>query len=150
MSLTLKLIISLVIAAAVASAATLAQGEALPDIPMLAACCVAAVASVIAVSLPGRSETATVAAAPSGEKRSATPARRQDYDDSNREFGQVKWFNASKGFGFIIKEDGDEIFVHFRSIRGEGRRGLKDGQRVSFVVADSQKGPQAEDVTPES
>ena len=61
----------------------------------------------------------------------------------------MKWFNVSKGFGFIVKDDGDEIFVHFRSIRGANRRGLKDGQRVSFVVADSDKGPQAEDVTPE-
>ena len=69
--------------------------------------------------------------------------------DSPREFGKVKWFNVSKGFGFIVKDDGEEIFVHFRSIRGEGRRGLRDGQRVSFVVADSEKGPQAEDVTGE-
>ncbi len=63
-----------------------------------------------------------------------------------REQGTVKWFNATKGFGFIIKDDGEEIFVHFRSIRGEGRRGLRDGQRVSFEVAQSDKGPQAEDV----
>lgn len=66
----------------------------------------------------------------------------------DRETGEVKWFNVSKGFGFIIKDDGEEIFVHFRSIRGEGRRSLRDGQRVSFVVAQSDKGPQAEDVAP--
>ena len=60
--------------------------------------------------------------------------------------GTVKWFNVSKGFGFITKDDGEEIFVHFRSIRGGGRRGLKDGQEVTFVVAQSDKGPQAEDV----
>ncbi|WP_235898591.1 cold shock domain-containing protein [Parahaliea maris] len=58
----------------------------------------------------------------------------------------MKWFNVSKGFGFIIREDGDEIFVHFRSIRGDGRRSLRDGQRVGFVVGNSAKGPQAEDV----
>lgn len=66
----------------------------------------------------------------------------------DRETGEVKWFNVSKGFGFIIKDDGEEIFVHFRSIRGEGRRSLRDGQRVSFVVTQSDKGPQAEDVIP--
>lgn len=69
--------------------------------------------------------------------------------DGIRERGTVKWFNSSKGFGFIVRENGEEIFVHFRSIRGEGRRGLRDGQRVSFVVADSNKGPQAEDVVGE-
>lgn len=63
-----------------------------------------------------------------------------------REEGQVKWFNVSKGFGFITKDNGEEIFVHFRSIRGEGRRSLRDGQRVSFIETESEKGPQAEDV----
>ncbi len=66
-----------------------------------------------------------------------------------REHGTVKWFNVTKGFGFIVKEDGEEIFVHFRSIRGEGRRGLRDGQSVNFIVAQSDKGPQAEDVVGE-
>ncbi|MEH6583548.1 MAG: cold-shock protein [Halioglobus sp.] len=60
----------------------------------------------------------------------------------------MKWFNVSKGFGFITRDNGEEIFVHFRSIRGEGRRSLRDGQRVSFVVADSDKGLQAEEVDP--
>ncbi|MEM8561763.1 MAG: cold shock domain-containing protein [Pseudomonadota bacterium] len=63
-----------------------------------------------------------------------------------REVGSVKWFNVSKGYGFITKDDGQEIFVHFRSIKGGGRRGLRDGQRVSFIVAHSEKGPQAEEV----
>ena len=62
------------------------------------------------------------------------------------ETGTVKWFNVSKGFVFISRESGEEIFVHFRSIRGEGRRSLRDGQRVSFVVANSDKGLQAEEV----
>ena len=72
--------------------------------------------------------------------------RPQSTSDTSRDRGTVKWFNVSKGFGFITKDDGEEIFVHFRSIRGEGRRGLRDGQTVSFVVTDSDKGPQAEDV----
>lgn len=65
-----------------------------------------------------------------------------------REEGEVKWFNTSKGFGFIRRDNDEEIFVHFRSIREgkQGRRGLHDGQRVSYIVVDSDKGPQAEDV----
>jgi cold shock CspA family protein len=71
-----------------------------------------------------------------------------------REQGTVKWFNRTKGFGFVIRESGDEIFVHQRSIRqtGEGderrRPVLQDGQTVSFVVVVREKGPQAEDVVP--
>ncbi|HLT63330.1 MAG TPA: cold shock domain-containing protein [Pseudohongiella sp.] len=63
-----------------------------------------------------------------------------------RESGQVKWFNASKGFGFITRDNGDDVFVHFRSIRGEGHRILKDGEHVEFSITMGDKGPQAEDV----
>jgi cold shock CspA family protein len=65
-----------------------------------------------------------------------------------REIGKVKWFNASKGFGFITREQGDDVFVHYRSIRGEGHRTLREGQRVEFVVMTGEKGLQAEDVQP--
>lgn len=65
---------------------------------------------------------------------------------SRREQGHVKWFNASKGFGFITRENGEDIFVHFRSIRGDGHRVLRDGQRVNFTVGKGNKGLQAEDV----
>jgi CspA family cold shock protein len=145
MSLSIKIIVSLVIAAVVSSATTLLQGNPLPDLPLLLAFCIATVSTVLLVSLPA-SKSATTAT----EKIPAAATSRKS--DSPREFGKVKWFNVSKGFGFIVKDDGEEIFVHFRSIRGEGRRGLRDGQRVSFVVADSEKGekgPQAEDVTGE-
>lgn len=64
-----------------------------------------------------------------------------------RESGEVKWFNTSKGFGFITRADGSDVFVHFRAIREEGRRGLREGQRVSFVVIEGDKGPQADEVT---
>ncbi len=72
----------------------------------------------------------------------------EDYSDDEREEGEVKWFNVSKGFGFIRRDNDEEIFVHFRSIRSKhpGRRGLRDGQRVTYVVVNSDKGPQAEDV----
>ncbi len=64
-----------------------------------------------------------------------------------RETGTVKWFNVTKGFGFITRDtNGEDIFVHYRSIRGEGRRRLFDGQKVEFVAASSDKGLQAEEV----
>lgn len=63
-----------------------------------------------------------------------------------RETGTVKWFNTSKGFGFISRETGEDVFVHFRAIRGEGHRVLVEGQRVDFAIVVRDKGPQAEDV----
>ena len=65
---------------------------------------------------------------------------------ADREVGTVKWFNNTKGYGFITRESGDDIFVHFTSIRGEGYRTLEDGQQVEFVVAQGEKGLQAQDV----
>jgi len=70
----------------------------------------------------------------------------QSYDMTNRDTGTVKWFNTSKGFGFISRDSGDDIFVHFRAIRGEGHRVLVEGQRVEFSVMNRDKGLQAEDV----
>lgn len=64
-----------------------------------------------------------------------------------REQGTVKWFNAAKGFGFITRENGEDIFVHFRSIQGKGHRSLGEGQTVIFDVAEGDKGLQAVDVT---
>lgn len=61
--------------------------------------------------------------------------------------GVVKWFNDDKGYGFIERDSGPDVFVHFRAINGEGRKTLKDGQRVSFEVTEGQKGLQAENVT---
>ena len=65
-----------------------------------------------------------------------------------REQGVVKWFNDTKGFGFILRAGGDDVFVHFRAIQGEGHRSLRDGQRVEFSVVQGQKGFQAEEVQP--
>ncbi len=63
-----------------------------------------------------------------------------------REKGTVKWFKNEKGFGFISREKGDDVFVHFKSITGEGYKSLSEGQRVEFTVTQGQKGLQAEDV----
>ncbi|RMN92441.1 cold-shock protein [Pseudomonas cannabina] len=79
--------------------------------------------------------------------RSYSPApAAQSHDMGNRDTGTVKWFNTSKGFGFISRDSGDDIFVHFRAIRGEGHRVLVEGQRVEFSVMNRDKGLQAEDV----
>ncbi|WP_373001615.1 cold-shock protein [Marinobacter sp.] len=73
-----------------------------------------------------------------------------DYDESSpegNEEGTVKWFNVKKGFGFIVRDSGDEVFVHFRAIRGRGRRVLRQGQLVRFNVVEADKGLQADNVS---
>lgn len=80
----------------------------------------------------------------SGRKSRTSQAGPQDA--TKRDTGTVKWFNTSKGFGFISRDSGDDIFVHFRAIRGEGHRVLVEGQRVEFSVMHRDKGLQAEDV----
>jgi CspA family cold shock protein len=65
---------------------------------------------------------------------------------AERESGTVKWFNAQKGFGFITREQGDDVFVHFRAINSDGYKTLHEGQKVDFTVTKGQKGLQAEDV----
>lgn len=65
---------------------------------------------------------------------------------SERKQGTVKWFNNSKGYGFIQQEGGQDLFVHFKSILSDGYKSLKEGQKVEFTVGDGQKGPQAQDV----
>jgi CspA family cold shock protein len=61
--------------------------------------------------------------------------------------GVVKWFNAGKGYGFIERAEGDDVFVHFNAIVGDGYRSLEEGERVEFTVVRGQKGLQAENVT---
>jgi cold shock protein len=67
---------------------------------------------------------------------------------SERIIGTVKWFNGSKGYGFIEREGGEDVFVHFSAIQGDGYRNLEEGQRVEFTVEQGAKGPQASSVTP--
>jgi len=66
---------------------------------------------------------------------------------SERETGTVKWFNGTKGYGFIEREQGNDVFVHFSAIRGDGFRNLEEGQKVEFTVEQGPKGLQASDVT---
>ena len=66
---------------------------------------------------------------------------------SDRIIGTVKWFNGSKGYGFITREGGPDVFVHFSAIQGEGFKNLEEGQKVEFAVEQGPKGPQASNVT---
>ena len=89
--------------------------------------------------------------APARRRGRPRQRNRSSQSPGQREEGTVKWFNRTKGFGFIIRESGEEIFVHQRHIQiGEDNRrpGLRDGQKVSFRVAERDKGLQAERVTP--
>jgi len=67
----------------------------------------------------------------------------------SRVAGTVKWFNDSKGYGFIEREGGADVFVHFSAVKSEGFKSLQEGQAVTMEVVDGQKGPQAENVIPE-
>jgi cold shock protein len=142
MSLTTKLFISIAIAAITAMVTSvLLNGHYIPQqLLLLITFFIATTATAFIV---GSSKGTAVSSG--AEKAGHMPL----VAGATREHGTVKWFNVTKGFGFIVKDDEEEIFVHFRSIRGEGRRGLRDGQSVSFVVAQSDKGPQAEDVVGE-
>ena len=149
MSLIAKLLLSLVIAILASTLTNLAiSGEVLGEPLLLLAFFVTTTATALIVgakqvsAVPGSNQASTALA-------SNQATQKPQAHDANRERGTVKWFNVSKGFGFIVKDDGEEIFVHFRSIRGEGRRSLRDGQAVSFSVTESDKGPQAEDVVGE-
>tara|TARA_R110002072_G_scaffold43340_9_gene121776 strand:- start:12629 stop:13057 length:429 start_codon:yes stop_codon:yes gene_type:complete len=141
MSLIAKLLVSLVIAIIASTLVNLLFEGEIFDARLLIAFFVSTAATALIVG-------AQQSAGSTGAATRKPPQKLTD-GDTGREHGTVKWFNASKGFGFIVKDDGEEIFVHFRSIRGEGRRGLRDGQSVSFFVAESEKGPQAEDVVGE-
>jgi CspA family cold shock protein len=65
---------------------------------------------------------------------------------SDRNNGTVKWFNATKGFGFIETDGGEDVFVHYSGLRGDGYRSIDEGQKVEFTLTQGQKGPQAQDV----
>ncbi len=105
--------------------------------------------SVIAFDAIGFSVILVIALINSMLSRPSTSLNDDDDEyDENAEQGTVKWFNTSKGFGFITREDGSDIFVHHRSIRGQGqgRRRLVEGQRVMFIEGIGEKGPQADNV----
>ncbi|MDP4546808.1 cold-shock protein [Marinobacter sp. MDS2] len=121
----------------------------------LMAFAVFAIVGFIAVLVAGK-QAAPAAPARTQNRPARASQPQNDYDDEDDfddntpegdEEGTVKWFNVKKGFGFIVRESGDEIFVHFRAIRGRGRRVLRQGQLVRFNVVDADKGLQADNVS---
>jgi CspA family cold shock protein len=82
---------------------------------------------------------------PSTKKQKRSRKRQKDLGP--KEVGSVKWFSASKGYGFVTRESGEDIFVHFRSIDGKGHRILQQGDKVEFAVTQGDKGLQAENVS---
>ena len=143
MRLLSQLIITLLIALALTALASSLLGIPFPDPTLLILFVVATTSSALLGALWPVAATQGPQAA---NNRQEKPRRAARPSTGNREQGTVKWFNSAKGFGFITCDDGREVFVHFRSIRGEGRRSLRDGERVAFHTAASDKGPQAEDV----
>jgi CspA family cold shock protein len=149
---------------ATANSAPFVLGSAQGIAAYVIAVVIFAIAGFITVAVNAREQATTPAKAaqaraPAAPRRTHVPAQKSgnmhhddddDFDDSTPEGdedGTVKWFNVKKGFGFIVRDSGDEIFVHFRAIRGSGRRVLRQGQLVRFSVVDADKGLQADNVS---
>lgn len=151
---TLTLSIALVLALA-ATLSSLSQLLPAPLAYFIIALLAAALSLAVANSRPAagtnaaRSQSrATTAGSPAhGMTSSQTNKGNASKAGTGKELGKVKWFSASKGFGFITRDSGEDIFVHFRSINSKGNRVLREGQRVEFSIGNGSKGLQAEDVT---
>lgn len=156
MSVTVKILISLAIGAIAATIISVIMTGGMLQPVLLLGCMAATLCSAL-VGTVGTTASAGIERqkpqkhqSDNSRKAASSAPAGAGTADGDREYGTVKWFNVSKGFGFIVRENGEEIFVHFRSIRGKGRRGLRDGQTVSYIVVENDKGPQAEDVATES
>jgi len=169
MTVLLRIVLALIVAAIATFFASKISGAEDPNfIPHFVIVAIATLITAFVSPLLSANAQAntSVTAAPAGRvQKTANPERKTERKiekprpektreheeeprkvDGPREQGTVKWFNFNKGFGFITRESGEDIFVHFRSIRGKGRKSLPEGQRVEFVVTQGDKGLQAEDV----
>lgn len=109
----------------------------------------AALATPVVVAPVERSDAARVKTAPRQSQPAGVMDDEEDIIDPNdgREEGEVKWFNTNKGYGFITRDNGEDVFVHFRAIRGRGPRMLAEGQIVRYHVIKNDRGLQADDVS---
>ncbi|MCP3907019.1 MAG: cold shock domain-containing protein [Oceanicoccus sp.] len=143
MNLLYRIILSAIIAAGIAVILNTVTNSADSGLAIDATTFVIIFTGCIIVALVSpviNTSTATSASKPTKKTKRSKPSNK------GREQGEVKWFNVSKGYGFVTRKTGEDIFVHFRSIQGEGRRVLREGQAVEFTVTEGDKGPQAEDV----
>lgn len=123
--------------------------ETTPSMAFYVSACLILVAYAILVQLLGAT-SGTASASSVSEGSDDRFDKEQGADDTGPEgldSGSVKWFNVNKGYGFITTSTGEDVFVHFRSIRGKGRRSLRQGQSVRFDLVDGDKGRQAENVS---
>lgn len=140
--------VCIVTASLLVTATALQAASLFVTIPALPLVSLIVTAAATLVYLFGGKKPANSSAQPTSAI-SRDESRSQSEDENQegmRETGTVKWFNTTKGFGFIARDSGDDIFVHFRAIRGEGHRILVEGQRVEYSVISRDKGLQAEDV----
>lgn len=145
MNIAIKLLIALLVAGAATGITLLFDNDlSTPGLFGLVAC--ATLVTTMLTQLAGSAVSPGHDASAGRAPGSPAAAPRNSAAGRGREQGAVKWFSQKKGFGFIIRENGDEIFVHYRNIAGEGRRTLLDGERVTFRVSQTDKGPQAEEV----
>lgn len=136
-----------------ANSTTFVLGSAQGIAAYIIALVIFTVVGFLAVSLSAKQKSTTRSSSGSVARPQGQPYNDDDdgdYDDGTPEGdeeGTVKWFNVKKGFGFIVRDSGDEVFVHFRAIRGRGRRVLRQGQLVRFNVVEADKGLQADNVS---
>lgn len=138
-----------IVTSSILIAATAAQAAGLYSnyVPLSAAGLVLTAAGTLLYLFSGRKAgTSPTKTATASNEQPASYVASGASPDTERETGTVKWFNTTKGFGFISRDNGDDIFVHFRAIRGEGHRVLAEGQRVEYSIISRDKGLQAEDV----
>ena len=105
--------------------------------------------AIIIIAIFAGSLVAARPSTPATEKETATSistSTSTPTESSLLENGTVKWFNVKKGYGFITRDQGDDVFVHFKNIESQGRRSISEGDRVSFVVINGTKGLQADQV----
>ncbi|XOV89539.1 MAG: cold-shock protein [Pseudomonadota bacterium] len=114
------------------------------DLAELVVIIAAVLAGALLVGVAGQSPARSGLARPGLARPGTAGAATHKADKA--ETGTVKWFNVKKGYGFITRDQGDDVFVHYRNIQGDGRRSISEGQRVSFVVVDGDKGLQADEV----
>ncbi|MBS98435.1 MAG: cold-shock protein [Oceanospirillaceae bacterium] len=139
-----SIVLSVIAAVAIPSVLSKLTSVEIPlNVAVLGVTFVIVLAASVISALGGQGEQSRPASGQSG----APSESEEPEEGDDREEGTVKWFNVSKGFGFITRSNGDDVFVHFRNIRGRGHRSLSEGQVVRFNVHQSEKGLQAEDVS---